>query len=236
MHKVKLFFISVLGCIVLVGACGILVLIAANPIDQVMTDSTFLGGKFDDYCRDIAVDTNGFAYVVGETRSENFPLTAGSLNSKSYDVFVAKFDPSLDGESGLIWSVVIGGSGFEKGVGIVLDEAGNVYVVGSTSSSDFPSTDGTLLVGNKSIFLVRLDNDGGYGFATIIGQGGGSGPGYKDNVDIVVDSEDCIYLTGNTGDSGFFAIHGDPLNFFGGAVLMPLWRSFPRLGTLPQTH
>ena len=139
MHKIKLSFLSVLGCIVLVGACGILALLAANPIGQVMTYSTFLGGKFDDYSRDIAVDTAGFAYVVGETRSTNFPITDGSINSKSYDVFVAKFDPSLDGEFGLIWSVVIGGSSYEKGVGIVLDGAGNVYVVGSTSSSDFPT-------------------------------------------------------------------------------------------------
>lgn len=216
MHKVKLSFLSILGCIVLVGACGILALLAANPINQVMTYSTFLGGKFDDYSRDIAVDTAGFVYVVGETRSTNFPITAGSINSKSYDVFVAKFDPSQDGETGLIWSVVIGGSGFEKGVGIALDGEGNVYVVGSTSSSDFPSTDGTSLAGNKSIFLVRLDNDGGYGFATIIGQGGGYGPGYKDNVDIVVDSLNQIYLTGNTGDPGFFTPYGTPLILFNG--------------------
>lgn len=220
MHKAKLSFLSVLGCIVLVGVCGILALIAANPIDQVMTYSTFLGGKFDDTSRDIAVDSDGFVYVVGETRSTNFPITDGSINSKSYDVFVAKFNPGLADGAHLIWSVVIGGSGYEKGVGIALDVAGNVYVVGSTSSSDFPSTDETFLIGNKSIFVVRLDNDGLWqddpGFATIIGQGGGYGPGYKDNVDIVVDSLGHIYLTGNTGDPGFFTIHGAPLNMFTG--------------------
>ena len=235
MHKVKLSFLSVLGCIVLVGACGILALIAANPTGQVLTYSTFLGGKFEDPSRDIAVDTNGFAYVVGETRSTNFPITDdGSINSKSYDVFVAKFDPSLEGASGLIWSVVIGGSGFEKGVGIALDEEGNVYAVGSTSSSDFPSTDETGLAGNKSIFMVRLDENGlwqdGNGFATIIGQGGGSGPGYKDNVDIMVDSLDCIYLTGNTGDPSFFAIHGDPLPVFNGGSTDAFVAKFSQTG------
>ncbi len=99
---------------------------------------------------DIALDTSGAAYVAGQAWSSDFPTTAGAFdptfNGPSEDAFVTKLSPS---GSALIYSTFLGGggqeceiSGDEKECSIVVDAGGAAYVVGSTNSSDFPTTVG----------------------------------------------------------------------------------------------
>lgn len=99
--------------------------------------STYLGGALDDYARGIAVSGAGAAYLVGTTFSSNFPKAAAfqSSLSGSYDAFVAQLAP---GGTGLVYSTYLGGSGTEYGNAIALDASGSAYVVGSTTSSNFP--------------------------------------------------------------------------------------------------
>ncbi|MFO7741901.1 MAG: SBBP repeat-containing protein [Anaerolineae bacterium] len=103
--------------------------------------STFLGGSASDEARAITLDGAGNVYVAGETRSSDFPTTAGAydevLNGDS-DTFVSALDSTL---STLRYSTFLGGSGSGRGgEAIALDGAGNVYVTGYTTSSDFPTT------------------------------------------------------------------------------------------------
>src|ERR1051325_1978748 len=111
--------------------------------------STLLGGGYADFGEDIAVDDAGRVHVVGDTNSANFPtrnafdptyngLFDGHLN----DVFVAKLNPAGAGNADLLYSTFMGGSPQDFGLAVTLDNAGNTYVTGATSSNDFPVTPG----------------------------------------------------------------------------------------------
>jgi hypothetical protein len=114
--------------------------------------STYLGGSVprngDKGGADgasIAVDSMGNAYVTGSTYSFDFPVTHGAYQTKCgnrsscLNAFVTEFNPT---GSALVDSTYLGGSGYDQGDGVAVDGVGNVYITGSTSSTDFPVTAG----------------------------------------------------------------------------------------------
>lgn len=122
--------------------------------------ATFLGGSGNEEPFDIFV-TDDFIYLTGETSSADFPITTGAMLSGGRDVFVTCLEK--DG-SAIVWSTVIGGTGNDVGYGISVDAAGDVYVSGSTRSSDFPTNGttaaySTLSDGNNT-FVIRLNPTG----------------------------------------------------------------------------
>lgn len=108
-----------------------------NPTGSALIYSTYLGGNSTDFALGLAVDASGMAYVTGWTTSSNFP-TAQPLQASlvgSQDAFVTVVQP---GGSGLSFSTYLGGSsGPANGNAIALGSAGNVYVVGQSSSNGF---------------------------------------------------------------------------------------------------
>ncbi len=107
---------------------------------------TYLGGSSDDFVSSVTVDAAGNAFVTGFTQSSDFPTKNalyptinGILNkrTKSYpgDAFVAELDPN---GSNLVFSTFLGGSELDSGNAIALDLSGNIYVAGSTASTNFP--------------------------------------------------------------------------------------------------
>jgi hypothetical protein len=99
--------------------------------------TTYLGGQGFDRAEKIALDTNGRANITGYTQSTNFPTIVAFQPVKNVgaDAFVTKL--SSDG-SFLVFSTLLGGGGFDQGMGVISDTAGNVYVTGQTSSDNFP--------------------------------------------------------------------------------------------------
>src|SRR5262249_62042390 len=92
---------------------------------------------FGDVARGIAVDLAGNAFITGTTFSDNFPTTAGAFQTTNRglgDAFVARINPA---GTALVYSSFLGGGGSDEGAGIAIDNAGNAYVVGNTSSADF---------------------------------------------------------------------------------------------------
>jgi hypothetical protein len=118
-----------------------------NPTGSKLVYSTYLGGSGDDTGLAIAVDSNKNAYVTGVTGSTNFP-TASPTQAQNHgdnDAFVSEISA---GGSALVFSTYLGGalnentstsSGNGSLAGVAVDSAGaNIYVTGSTASSDFP--------------------------------------------------------------------------------------------------
>lgn len=133
-------------------------------IDPTLAYSTYLGGSGQELPSAMAVDGQGNAYVVGTTRSPDFPTTAGALKPNftgSIDVFVTKL--SKDGRF-LEYSTFIGGSGSDFGVpGIAVDGQGSAYVTGRALSADFPTTPGAFQSRppiRGSAFLSKLNAQG----------------------------------------------------------------------------
>ena len=107
---------------------------------------SYLGGSGVDIPLALAVDQNGVAYMTGATTSTDFPIAGNSVQTLGpatvTEAFVAAIDPSQYGMVSLIYSTFLGGqTGANSGNAIALDSSGNIYVVGTTASSDFPVTD-----------------------------------------------------------------------------------------------
>jgi FG-GAP-like repeat/Beta-propeller repeat/Putative binding domain, N-terminal len=103
--------------------------------------ATLLAGNVGEQAQAIAIDSSGAAYVAGFSESSNFPVTAGALKttlSGTQNAVVAK----LNASGQVIYATYLGGSTFDNANGIAIDGAGNAYVAGLTSSSDFPTTPG----------------------------------------------------------------------------------------------
>lgn len=109
-----------------------------NTLGSALVYSTYLGGSEDDYGLCIAIDKEHNVYVTGYTDSGDFP-TKNPLqndNAGGNDVFITKLNPL---GSDLVYSTYLGGSRNDDARGIVVDKYGNVYISGSTYSSDFPT-------------------------------------------------------------------------------------------------
>src|SRR4029077_14620415 len=118
--------------------------------------STYLGGTEYDSPRGIAVDAGGNAYVAGETLSADFPTSAGAFRrtySGNYDMFVTKLDAT---GSALAYSTFVGGTQVDNGERVAVDASGSAYVMGFSSSLDFPTTAGAFDTTNNGGFDVTL--------------------------------------------------------------------------------
>lgn len=176
-----------------------------NPAGSNLVYSTYLGGTDDDIAQALAIDGSGNAYVTGFTLSSNFP-TAGtpfhaapSGTGTHEQAFVAKV---ASGTGVLNYSTYLGGSGNDVGYGIAVDPSGNAYVVGETSSSDFPTTANgqqTTYGGGNDAFLAKLNPAGSsLAYGTFLG---GASTDYAQAV--AVDAGGNAYLTGNSHSSNF---------------------------------
>jgi uncharacterized protein (TIGR03437 family) len=117
-----------------------------------------IGCGGDTYGTGIAVDSNGYFYLVGETMASNLPTTAGVIQPtgaplgnpatyvQAWRGFIAKFNPVTPaGGASLAYSTYLGGKTGNTGdfvSGITIDGASNAYIVGYTNSKDFPVTSG----------------------------------------------------------------------------------------------
>ena len=174
-----------------------------------LTFSTFLGSSDGaDEVWDVATDAAGNIYVIGETFSANFPVTAGAYDTtynNGYDVFVAKLNA---GGSQLIWATYLGGVTYEYSRAIAVDSSG-VYVVGQTTSTDFPVTSGAYDTsyngGGYDAFISKLSLDGRtLIWSTYLGGGENQLPIPSDYPhDIAVDSAGNVYITGWTESNDF---------------------------------
>ena len=166
--------------------------------------STYLGGSSTDTIYSITLDSSGNVYVTGNTLSEDFPTNSDYSTSGggSYsDVFVSKLDGTL---TTLLASTYLGGSKTDSGNSIVADLKGNIYVVGYTFSSDFPTTVYSFDTSyNDSYFsdtfILKLDDD----LSNLLASTYLGGSSYDKGYSIAIDFSENVFITGETSSSNF---------------------------------
>lgn len=142
-------------------------------------------GQGNDIPSDAAVDRSGNIWVTGTTDSDDFPLVNAPVTQKApYQPtgFVTKLDPT--GKT-ILFSTFLGGHqltryGFSNASDIVLDAAGNAYILGNTTEPDFPQT--TPVLGNGApnseplfatqavyTFVTKIAPDGKLLFSVLLG-------------------------------------------------------------------
>lgn len=178
-------------------------------VDPVLLYSTYFGGSGEDRGAGIAVDREGYAYLVGSTDS---PDLAGRQASDTQDVFVMKLDPN----GSLVYTVFFGGSGPEHASGIAVDAAGSAYVVGTTYSRDFPIGNAAQpsWAGDDDGFVVKLDPAGTeIVYSTYLG-----GSDEDGGLGIAVDAGGHAYVTGYTYSRDLPLVNAVQPDFGGGST------------------
>ncbi|MCH7986809.1 MAG: SBBP repeat-containing protein, partial [Acidobacteria bacterium] len=195
-------FLAVLVCLGILLVTGQKAKEAA-PQDSkglVLSYSTYLGGSGVDDCDALAVDGSGNVYLACHSTSTDFPTvdSAHYANRGKFDAFVVKLNPS---GSEVIYVTHFGGSKWEAGNGITVDAAGNAYVVGTTYSPDFPTTEGafqTTFGGQQDVFVTKLDSSGSVVYTTYLG-----GSGEDLSYGIAIDDLGNVYVAGMTDSPDF---------------------------------
>ncbi len=123
----------------------------------------------------IAADSGGTVYLTGATSGVNFPGVTATAGGN--DAFLLRLNP----QGALIGSLLFGGGADDAGTSIVLGPDGNIYLAGTTQSSNFPVTQnvfGKSLVGSTSVFLVKISFNSIFGptsgtviYSTYVGPG-----------------------------------------------------------------
>ena len=195
----------------------------ALVIDPVLTYSSYFGGSGSEACSGIAgiviagvlsppsgcpaiaIDASSNIYFAGTTTSANFPVVpAASATPPAFqtalavapDVFVTKLNAA---GSAVVFSTYLGGDGVDTTAGVAADSAFNVVVVGTTTSSNFPTSTSSAFQANPAsagahAFVSQLDPVG----ETLLYSTYLSGNGTESARGLALDSRNKIYVIGAT--------------------------------------
>ncbi len=160
---------------------------------------TYHGGNAIDASRDIAMDDLGFLYILGSSESNNGVSLPGGHqenNAGSFDAFLAKYDQ----EGNRLWATYFGGPGDEYGQSVDVDNEGNVYITGSTNSTEGIATTGSYQTtfggGATDAFIAKFDIDGDLVWATYMGS-----DGYEITNSIAADDQGNVFIIGWTNSA-----------------------------------
>jgi len=180
--------LSLLLCILAVVAS------TANSADF----TTYIGDVNQYQVAALTTDAAGNTYVTG---GRVIQMPSGATPT---DVFVTKLDPA----GNIVFTTTFGGKGSDQGAAIAVDAAGNIWVGGSTSSTNLPLHDA--LQADPGLgatgFLVKLASDGTVIYSSYFG--GVKGTSSVNG--IAIDPSGNVYLTGTTNSSDFATTPGLP--------------------------
>ena len=168
--------------------------------------SSYFGGNGNDAITKIAIDSNNDVIIAGLTESSDLPYTENSYDfvyNGFSDIFLLKFTYNGD----LLWSTYFGGSYTDTITDLVLDSDDNIYITGSTDSSNFPSFNQSLF-GNTDAFISKFSSNGSLLHSNFIG---GSSNDYASDLSIYNSS---LIVAGSTSstDFSFFNTETNPIH------------------------
>ncbi|MEO0144938.1 MAG: SBBP repeat-containing protein [candidate division WOR-3 bacterium] len=183
--------------------------------------ATYYGGSQWDEGWVVLTDNDGDVFLTGRTYSPNFPVyysqngayfdstcgTDGNCNGGNSDLFILKFN-----NSGVrLWATYYGGSSnecYDFPFSLAIDVYGNVFIVGYTTSIDFPTYNpggNAYYQGNcngcpnyDDIFILKFDNSGIRQWATYYG-----GSNYDYASSITIDANGNVFVSGWTWSDDF---------------------------------
>ena len=164
--------------------------------------STYLGGFGRDVANGIAIDSFGAAFVTGETKSDNFPVTAlafqRTFNGVS-DAFLTKISAS---GTEIAYSTYFGGEASDDARAVAVDSAGNAWITGRTGSAQLPIL-GSALQRTASFlpdaYVAGFGSTGQFlQFSSYLG-----GEGDDAGNAIAIDAFDNVVVVGQTNSPGF---------------------------------
>jgi hypothetical protein len=147
----------------------------------------------------ISLDAQGDAWITGGVSSSDLAVTAGALQSKPGSTFVLELNAA---GSQLLYASYFGGTGYSSPTAQTRDPNGNLYLTGSTLSSDFPvSTSAFQSQPNQDLgtFLAKFEAGGKLIYATYFPAA---------ILALAADAASDVYVTGDTGDGSVPATPG----------------------------
>jgi len=185
-----------------------------DPKGTTVIYSTYFGGSGNDEAHSIAIDSAGNAYVTGYTTSSDFPIVNGFQKTRAggLDAYFLKLNSAGDT---ILYSSYIGGSADDRAYGLALDAAGNVYITGSTGSTNFPTVNPLQRTnggGQNDVFVMKIGAGGNVVYSTYAG-----GMGQDQSYGIAVDASGAAYVTGYSSSLNFPFVNAYQAAFGGGS-------------------
>jgi hypothetical protein len=177
------------------GGCMDAFIAKVEATGSALVYATYYGGSGDDESHSLALDSSGNVYIAGMTASTDLPIYDALQieNAGGHDAFVMKFDVT---GTGLVFATYLGGTGNDNAFGIAVDDWNRAYLIGETTSLDFPTeapiqpasgggTDAFVTAFSESGLPLRYSTYHG-GIGTDLGKG------------IAVDASRNAYVTGSS--------------------------------------
>jgi len=163
-------------------------MVVSTPLGDVIERKPYCYQRIDG--EKVEVD---IGYDIVDSELNRFGFRIGEYNP-DYTLII---DPEL------VYSTLIGGSGTKNTRGIAVDSDGNAFIIGYTSSSDYPVTAGTSDEthngGGYDAFISKINSTGtSLVYSTFIG-----GTGSDSALDFKIDDNGNAYLTGYVASSDF---------------------------------
>jgi hypothetical protein len=142
----------------------------------------------------VCTDVNGNVYVTGTFNSSVITFGTSALyNSRAYNMFLAKYDPS----GNVLWAISSTGIGDnDYATSVCTDAKGNVYVTGWFDVTY--CTFGTIKLNNPGMYIVKFDGSGNALWAK---SAGGSSVFHNNAYGVAVDGNGNVFVTGTFADS-----------------------------------
>ncbi|HEX8507843.1 MAG TPA: hypothetical protein VF630_20950, partial [Hymenobacter sp.] len=122
---------------------------AARPltIDPVVVFATYSGSTADNWGFTAAYDEQGNMYAGGIAFSVGYPTTSGAFQTafdELVDIAITKYNTGVSGSASRVWATYLGGESSDFPHSLVVNSRGELLVLGSTGSDNYPVTSGAL--------------------------------------------------------------------------------------------